>query len=63
MHKERLDLWEVGVMDIELDSGCGTLTHLEGEGEVAAGVVGGGEGGRKTCGGVPVTASLKLHLA
>ena len=37
MHKERLDLWEVGVMDIELDSACGTLTHLEGEGEVAVG--------------------------
>ena len=42
-------------MDIELDSGCVTLTHLEGEGEVA-GVL----GGERV---VPVTASLKLHLA
>ena len=63
MHKERLDLWEVGVMDIELDSACGTLTHLEGEGEVAVGC-GRWEGAGCGAGfGVPVTAPLKLHLA
>ena len=49
-------------MDIELDSGCVTLTHLEGEGEVCG--LWDGSGVPVCAGfGVPVTASLKLHLA